>query len=109
MRDVDAVVHEHDVRDLQRLGQRDAEHLEDELAPECEAGEHDEAGERGLACHALAPCGVCALSDGEKRRNGGERIDEEEDGTESQHREAHQRGLAQLVQRHCGWIGVDHC
>jgi hypothetical protein len=42
--------------------QRDAEEAEDELPAHGKAGQHDEAGQRALARHPLAPRRVGALS-----------------------------------------------
>ena len=88
--------------------QRDAEHAEDELAGDGEAGEHDEAGDCALARHALAAHGIGALSNGQKRRNGGKGVDEKKDGAKRQQGKAHDGRLAELVESIRGWVGEEH-
>ncbi len=94
-------------RNLKR-GQRNAEHAKDELARKRKRRQHDEARQRSLARHALAPRGVRSRGDGEKRPDCRERIDEKKNGTQGQQREAHQRRAGQLSQSLFSWIGPDH-
>ena len=68
--------------------QGDAEHAEDQLARQGEDPQDDEAGERAFAGHALLAFAIDVGSN-EGRRGGGEGIDEEEDGADGEHGEAH--------------------
>ena len=61
-----------------------------------------------FAGHSPAADPVGANSDGQKRSDGGEGVDQEEDGTEREHREAHDGRGANLVQGDLGWICPEH-
>lgn len=84
---VDADEHEDQAAGDFKGGELDTEEIENELAGQGKGSEDDEAGNSRFASHAAAPDGINAGGNGNERGDGGEGIDEKEDGAEGEERE----------------------
>ena len=89
-------------------GEGDAEHAEDVLASQGEDAEDDETGDAALAGHTGAAGRVHVGGDGQEGWDGGERIDQEEDGADGEQGETEVGRGADFVEDADGWVIEDH-